>query len=287
MEAIERMPIASFPDALYDEAIEKIARFSVGLIGIHVRDHTEVAWQSGSGTLVDLDGTLCIITADHVIEDVLHGQRIGLLIDWNGGLRRCMLDRNHLQFVRLARGPTQDVGPDLGAILLPRNGEAVATLHAHKAFYNLRKRTEQFATGYPSPTEGVWIPCGVLAEGSQALPPSRGFESVTGHWGMFGIANSPTETLRGDFDYLDLRGRPRIDPDMPGSFRGASGGGLWQARIARKLDGSLELREVVLSGIIFYETDVENDIRGLRCHGRASLHVQLVEAIRRHVSESN
>jgi hypothetical protein len=45
-----------FQEALYDEAIERISGFSVGLSGIDLREHPEVCHQSGSGTPIELDG---------------------------------------------------------------------------------------------------------------------------------------------------------------------------------------------------------------------------------------
>jgi len=280
MDRIERLPITDFTEALHNEAIERITRFSVGITGIDLREQREVAYQSGSGTLVDIDGTLCILTADHVIADVLHRDRVSLLIDWHGGLRRCIFEESHLRYVRLPRGPSPELGPDLGVIVLPPSGEGVSTLRANKVFYDLSKRIDRFAGAYLVLSEGVWIPCGVLGEGSQVLPAIRGFAAVLGHRGMMGIATTPKETLRDGFDYLELSGGHGVDSDMPETFGGTSGGGLWQVRISRSADGRLKLREVVLSGVIFYETDVVNGVRGLRSHGRASIHERLVGAVR-------
>lgn len=283
MDQVERLPMSAFPDALHNEAVERIGRFSVGLSGIDLREHGEDPHQSGTGTLVDLKGTRCIVTADHVIDDIRHRDRVGLLIDWQGGLRRCIFEKGLLQYVRLPRGATPELGPDLGAIVLPQAGEGLATLMAHKVFYNLDRRIARFSEGYPALSDGVWLPCGVLGEGSQRLPHERGFAHVTGHWAMVGLASAPTETWRDGFDYLDLYGRPGVDPDMPNSFGGASGGGLWQGLITKHLDGRLELRDVVLSGVIFYQGNVVDGVRMLRSHGRVSVHKQLVAAIRQAV----
>lgn len=280
MDKTERIPMSAFPDALHNEAIERIGRFSVGLCGIDLREHREVSHQSGTGTLVEIDGKLYVVTAAHVIDDICHRDRVGLLIDWQGGCRRCIFEKEHLQYVRLPRGATSDVGPDLGAIVLPWSGEGLATLKAHKVFYNLSKRIGRFSDDYPAVSDGVWFPCGVLAEGSQSLPPELGFAHVTGHWAMVGRASAPAETWRDGFDYLDLRGRPGLDRDMPNSFCGTSGGGLWQGLIAKHPDSRLELREVIFSGVIFYQSDVVEGVRTLRSHGRVSVHERLVEAIR-------
>ena len=278
--------MSAFSDELHEHAIEPIASFSVGISGIDVHDNVETAFQSGTGTLVNVDGTRCIITADHVIEHICRRDRIGLLIDWHGGLRRCVFERNVLRFVRLPRGPTPDTGPDLGAILLPLSGEAIGTLRSFKNFYNLTMRIDRFSGRYLPLSEGVWIPCGVLGEGSQVLSPTIGFANVTGHWALMGAATAPLGSFLDGYDYLDLRAQIG-DTDVPDTFGGASGGGLWQVRIAQHPDGRLEVHEVIFSGVIFYESAVKDGMRILRSHGRVSVHERVVEAIRNAVSGRN
>lgn len=280
MQESERIPMSSFPDYLHDQAIEHISRFSVGLHGIDVGESAEVLHQSGSGTLVELDGIRCIVTADHVIEDIRHHDRVGLLIDWQGGVRRCVFEKIQLNYVSLPRGRSVDTGPDLGAILLPPVGDGLATLKAHKVFYDLRRRIDRFTEGFIPLTDGVWLPCGVLAEDSRVLLPEGAFAAVTGHWAMVGIAPTPVEAWRDGFDYLDLHGRPGVDPDMPTSFEGGSGGGLWHGLVNKYPDGRMEWREFILAGVMFYQSALEDGLRTLRSHGRASLHLRLADAIR-------
>jgi hypothetical protein len=194
-------------------------------------------------------------------------------------LRRCVFEHDALHFVQLPRGPTEDVGPDLGAILLPPSGENIATLRAHKSFYNLGRRIDRFDGSYLPLGDGVWIPCGILGKGTASLPPTDAFATVTGHWAMMGISSAPQEAVRNGFDYLDLQA-DMGDTDMPRTFGGASGGGLWQVRIAKHPDGRLDIHEVVFSGVIFYESAVVDGRRRLRSHGRASVHERLATAIR-------
>jgi hypothetical protein len=276
---VERLPMSAFTEALHNQAIDRIASYSVGLTGIDLQDGNEVPIQSGSATLVDLDGRLCLISADHAIENIARRDRVGLLIDWRGGLRRCVFEGDALHFVRLPRGPTEDAGPDLGAILLPPSGENIATLRAHKGFYNLGKRIERFDGNYLPLGDGVWIPCGVLGEGSVSLPPTETFATVTGHLAMMGISSAPIESVRDGFDYLDLEARMG-DADVPRTFGGVSGGGLWQVQIARHREGGLEVHDVVFSGVLFYQSAVVDGRRRLRSHGRASVHERLATAIR-------
>lgn len=279
METTARLLVKDFPPELHTEVAEKIASFSVGLTGIDERDGSEVSVQSGSGTLVDFDGTLCIFTADHVVETLVHRAKISLLVDWSGGLRRCVFEVHHLRFIRLPRGPSPDSGPDLAAIVLPSSGEALASVRSLKTFYNLRRRISAFGGTYPDVGDGFWFPCGVLGEGSEQLPAMRGFSQVSGHWGMCAVAARPDEFWREAADYLDLRAYYGGGADLPSTFGGMSGGGLWQGRFGKNRDGLIYLKELFFSGVIFWQSAVEEGMRRLRSHGRASVHELLPAAM--------
>jgi hypothetical protein len=123
----------------------------------------------------------------------------------------------------------------------------------------------------------------VLAEDSRELPPERGFSQVNGHWAMIGIAPAPRESWRENFDYLELWSTLG-ERDVPDSFGGASGGGLWHGLTYPGQDGVPKLQEVVLSGVIYYQGDRENGQRALYSHGRASLHERLADVIRKELS---
>lgn len=82
-EASELLPV------LHDELAERIAGYTIGMTKISMREQAEVPEKSGSGTLVSFQGREYIITADHVVEDAAQCERVGLLIDWTGQLRRC------------------------------------------------------------------------------------------------------------------------------------------------------------------------------------------------------
>lgn len=266
--------------ALHDELAERIAGYTVGITKINMREQAEVPEKSGSGTLISFQGREYIITADHVVEDIAQCERVGLLVDWTGQLRRCAFERNHLEFARIPRGKVPDAGPDLAAILLPATGEAMSTLRSIKSFYNLDRRMEKFREAFPPLNQGFWLPCGVLAEGSIVLPSERGFKTVQGYQGLCGIAGAPQESLRDGFDYLDLVSDQSASQDMPRSFEGLSGGGLWQALIHSR-DGALHIDDLILSGTLFYQHYLEGGRRSLRSHGRISLYQRLPEEIQK------
>jgi hypothetical protein len=280
MTTNQRFSLSDFPSALHDELTERIARYSVGLTRIEVRDGVEKAIKSGSGTLVAFQGHRYLLTADHVVEDIKKSPLVGLLVDWTGRSRRCVLDLDHLQFVRVPRGNTAQAGPDLAAIRLPDNGDAVAILLSLKNFYDLDRRMEQFKDGFHEVDLGLWLPCGVLAEGSQDLEPERGFGIVRGYYGLCGLAAGPSETHVDGFDYLELTSDPSESKDVPTSFKGLSGGGLWHAIVGSK-DGALVVMDCILSGVIFYEDFLPDGVQVLRSHGRNSVYRRLAEQMAR------
>ena len=279
MTSIQRLSVADFPDPLHDELIDRIARYSVGLTRIELREGSEWPIKSGSGTLVSFEGRRYLFTADHVVDDIKKSPLLGLLVDWEGGNRRCVFETAHLDFVRIPRGVTEQAGPDLAAIRLPEGGDAMATLHSLKGFYNLDRRIERFQGGFHPVDLGVWLPCGVLAEGSLDLPPERAFETVKGYYGFCALAANPQESSADDFDYLEITSDPGVAKNMPTTFQGLSGGGLWHAIIGNK-DGQLIVLDCILSGVIFYEDFLTDGAQLLRSHGRVSVYKRLPEHIR-------
>lgn len=277
IEETRLLHISDVPSSLHDEVADRLSLFSVGFSAVTVTNRGEKSTASGSGTLVQVDGRRAVLTADHVAEQLEKADRVSLLIDWSGGLRRCVFERPHLSFARLARGADDGEGPDLALIFLPIADEAVSSLVAHKSFYNLDHRIATIGSEFPGLEYGFWFPCGVPAEGSRDLGPMRGFTNVRGTWGLCAIAGRPTELQRDGFDYLDLR-IPESGKDVPSSLGGMSGAGLWQVRLRQRPDGAIYVQDYFLAGVAFYEW--YSPARRLRCHGRRSLHERLPELVR-------
>lgn len=275
-EETRLLHISDVPSTLHDEIAEHLSLYSVGFSAIRVTTRGEQSAASGSGTLVHVDGRRTVLTADHVAEQLERANRISLLIDWSGGLRRCAFERTHLSFARLARGTDDGEGPDLALIFLPQADEAVSSLGAHKCFYNLDRRIEMLGCNFPGLEYGFWFPCGVPAEGSRELEPMRCFARARGAWGLCAIAGRPTEFQRDGFDYLDFN-VPESGKDIPSSLGGMSGAGLWQVRLRQRSDGEIYVQDYFLAGVVFYEW--YPPARHLRCHGRRSLHERLPELI--------
>lgn len=83
------------------------------------------------------------------------------------------------------------------------------------------------------------------------------------------------------FDYLELRVHYNVGQDIPSTFGGLSGGGLWQAKLRKSAKGELCVEELIYSGVIFYESAILDEMRRLKCHGRVSVHERIVEELRK------
>ena len=63
------------------------------------------------------------------------------------------------------------------------------------------------------------------------------------------------------------------------AFGGVSGGGLWQVIIAKNEAGKVILKELILSGVAFYQTQNINNRRVIVCHGRRSVYKKVYDEV--------
>ena len=277
--ATEKLQVSQFPADLHTEVTDRIAQSTTGLNRITregKREHSELI---GSGTLVILNGKHCILTARHVAEAIIKkGDSLSLMTSFDGKMQRYSYPKTALDF-RLSDDATngdESAGPDVAVIVLPQ--AAIGYLIAQKTFYNIDMRVGAFVK-HPA-DEGFWFSCGVVKEGMQKLGTVDQFQDVKGYWGLCGVGANPKEWTADGFDYLDFDVHyPR--EDLPQSFQGLSGGGVWQILFNRSADGTVAPVEFILSGVVFFETAIQNDRRQLRCHGRDTVCQQVPALVAR------
>ena len=270
----EKLHIRDLPDAIVDEVSDAIAQFTVGLQRVVVKGRLEDCELIGTGTLVYVGGFHAILTAEHVLAVLGPKQRLALLTSFEGRLRRHVFDPTHIQVHRIARGTDDSKGPDVGLIILPSNN--IGNLSAEKSFFNLDKRVERFREGFVDRDRGFWFSIGVVGESEIELAPQSGFARIKGYQSLCGTSTQPREYEDSDYDYLEVRvDYEPENPELPRSFGGFSGGGIWHVPMRRAPDGRLEPEEYILSGLTFFQTAVENGVRLLRCHGRKTVYVKV------------
>lgn len=271
MALTEKLSITDLPATTIDTACDHIAQYTVALNRVFRYNNKVDSQLIGTGTLVTIAGIDCILTADHVLAALQESDRLSLMSSFKGEPRGHTFRLSHLGICRIARGATDETGPDIGVIVLPQKN--IGALRSEKIFYNVDKRAERFAGGYLPLDHGFWFNCGIIGETQKILDPQSRFQSLKGYEGLCGASANPCESEDSAFDYLEVRIDYGLNrSDLPTSFGGMSGGGLWQVLLNRTPTGAIEPKDYVLSGVTFFQTALEQGVRKLRCHGRKTIY---------------
>jgi len=76
---------------------------------------------------------------------------------------------------------------------------------------------------------------------------------------------------RNGYDYVEPRARLDL-PGVPSTFRGVSGGGLWQVGLSMTKSGTVYFDgRRYFRGVAFWESEPSNGRRVIRCHGPRSI----------------
>ena len=256
------------PDDLLHEIAESLAWYSVGIWGTRNGTTKEL----GSGTLVQVGKIHGVLTARHVVDRFDGKDEIGLSILKTR--HRFAIKTDFLgEPISCAKGPTEDSGPDIAFFRLP--DADVGTVGASKSFVNL-ELCETKAADHPI-ENGIWCIFGFPSElGSAENGESRHF------FGQAGAGSVPEDyVLEEPFDYCWMLVQYSASNDLPKNYGGASGGGLWQV-IVQWREGRVEIGDLILRGVVFYQSIVTNDERRLRCHAHKSIYSYVAGKIREH-----
>jgi len=270
MDTELKMGITDLPVSVFDDIQTEIWWYSVGLL--KYKNHNEGEDENvnliGSGTLIELDGFYGILTAQHVTALLKNDYKLGLTI--KDQVHRNSWDGRHLEIHEIAKPVDPALGPDLAIIILPKG--QIGSLKAVKSFYNLSQNKNIIEEAEPEFDRGVWVLFGCLEEGAVEKRDVNGFFSVKGFNCIFGLAPIKKFYFTDSYDYYEVGVKYGHDPTIPGSFGGMSGGGLWQVRLIKMKNGDIKIKKPILSGVAFYQTDIINGIRYIKCHGRQSIY---------------
>lgn len=265
------------PKALAIEACVGISHYSIGLVKLKAGEDIEDAEVGGSGTLVQLGDTFAVLTACHVVDHLRRAAVFGLLLANVGEPlpQRILLRSEAVEWRRIARGVNEADGPDLGLLLL--SAVDAASLRARKSFYNLSNR-EWLLQKPPALDHGAWFLCGFAEEATTERAPDRGFGRIKVFEGACGAGWVCKQYRESAFEYLDFEVRYGAVNAPPRDFGGFSGGGLWQVPITRK-DGELRVKELLFSGVAFYQSATVDNVGRIKCHGRDGIYTHAVQAL--------
>lgn len=250
------IPLVEVPAQLLAEMRERVWLHTASIFA--VERSTPV--YKGTATCVAVAKKEYLLTAAHVWRE-LRGDRFALSLEADRLL--IPIQTSLVEPTVLSGTGFGEWGPDLALIRLP---DLVARdIRQVKAFYNVDKRRPA-SEERPQYASGLWAVLGAPEEQSvfgekEAVLKISLFASV--------VASAQ---MRDGFDYVDLSYFHEDRPDLPRSYGGISGSGLWRLPISRAESGAIHWNgELHLEGVAFYQKPASAVEGVIRCHGRMSV----------------
>jgi hypothetical protein len=232
----------------------------------------------GSGTYAKAGQTHGILTAHHCAACLSGEYVLGLTAAGEASEHNFIVERKHLNIIPVAVPVSEEFGPDLAFIVIADWGK-VAQIKASKAFMDLLGDRERMLSSPPERTRAIWYVSGVLGETVKEATPGPGFTEALEFTDYCYAGGANRVFQRDGFDYVEMEIEPGMDHQLPHSFGGMSGGGLWQVPVVRDAEGNLSAVNHFLAGVLFYQGRAENGLRFLRCHGPQSVYKRVVDAL--------
>jgi hypothetical protein len=256
--------LADLPQEMFDDIRERLWLYT-GSLFTPQPPHR----YCGTCTFVSLAGVPHLLTAAHVWKRLLKEDGLALSVE-----ERVQLHAIHHSVARPSavlspQGSADDRGPDMALVRLP--AADASWIRVRKSFYNLDRHAPASAAEPPSYSLGLWAVIGCVAEQSA-------FGSTEALMGMrLFAASDPDVSEQDGFDYVDLRFDRQSRPNLPLSFGGISGAGLWQVKLLKsRTTGTVSVGSVHLEGVAFYQVPLTDHVGLIRCHGRKSLYSHAV-----------
>lgn len=271
---IQSIRLGQMPLHIFTEAKQFIGSYTTVLVR-----KGDIA---GSATFVKCGQRLGVLTAHHVAFqcsppfDFNPGSTDMLGFGVAGSPHAFEIEMQHLVPHEIGCPKSDEFGPDLLFIEIPQSESRLHTILAKRQFWNVSIRPDDRIAECYTDTNCVWCTAGHPHELRKQEEPSHGFSEVWAFPGLVGITGVEERHQRDDFDYFDTYADYAGGNDIPKSFKGESGGGLWRIPISReKTSDPLDTMRVglpVLAGVIFYQGPVIGTRRCIRAHGAKSVY---------------
>jgi hypothetical protein len=251
-----------------DAILSHVSNFAVGLIR---RVEGAGSTVLGSGVLVSIEGRRGILTAGHVAAAYEKLPEVGLIRFVAGGQLRRMLKLGDTQTIILQSSDTFTESKavfDLAFTQLPP--DAASLIEAQGVFLNIEKNRTKMEARAPAEGKHVDAMLGLIAEfsqqpfieGKEFISPMRGVL----HTGHICAQQNGLLTVEA-MDY-------NLD-ELPKSFGGMSGGGLWRIYFVEDEKES-NIIATMLCGIASWQIDQRN----IACQGWDRIDEALIPAVR-------
>jgi hypothetical protein len=259
---------ASIPEHTYKLISTTIIDHSVTLLRIEYDPPgVDNPSQVGSGTFITNGKDYGILTAHHVITEFNSESCLGLTLSSDEDDYK--IPWKELDLLSIGVPKTDENGPDLVFIRL--SSYQINEIERYKSFYPLLDHREELLTNPPDLDIGLWVVCGGLQEKTRTEDSQGRFSACITFEQFCGFGKVEREYTLDGFDYLEFDLEHCLSTEKPTTFKGMSGGGLWQIPINRGVTDEFIPSRYLLSGLIYWRSPVVDNWRYLKCHGRKSI----------------
>ena len=248
--------------------LSHISNFAVGLVLRKEGAGSEVL---GSGVLVSIEGRRGILTCGHVAAIYDKLPEIGLIRFVAGGRQRRMLNLGDTQTIILQSSDTFTESKevlDLAFTELPP--DAAFSIEAQGVFLNIEKNRAKMESGAPAEGKHVDAMLGLVAEFSQQ-PIVEGKELINPMRGVLHTGHICAQ----ENGLLTVEAMDYNLNELPKSFGGMSGGGLWRIYFVEDEKES-KIIGAMLCGIASWQIDD----RKIACQGWDRIDQALIPTVR-------
>lgn len=261
----EYIALGALPEDFQNIVMREFVPYSVALARVSDNDATHFT-PFGAGTLVKKSQRIGILTARHCLKDLCIGPggKDSLLLILRDS-RSVRIPPEALFEHRLANPLSAEYGPDLSFLEIAPS-ERLQTILAIASVWSLDRDPQSILKDFAN--EGSFL-------ASVGFPEERCKTSIVGdvfhrtsyHLTRTNVIEAGDITERHGWDYIQTRCFYGESNDLPLSFAGTSGGGIWSMEVRRsKATGKLGIGKSALVGVSFYETPLENEVRYVRGH---------------------
>jgi hypothetical protein len=272
---------AKLPREFLLGAQERFSPYTVPLFKYRKEDPNSVRF-IGCATLVKCPHRCGLLTARHVIHfpNVPIGDQntdvtLGLGLSRGDLLPfQCMGLIEH----SIGRPISEKMGPDLTFIEIP-TGPSLGTLRDRKSFWRIDKKPPLWLDSI-RPDTTLLCTMGSPAEYKEQTVAGQHVHISLSESGYFGGYESTDIFEDGGFDFIDTAIEYGTGWNLPQSFGGVSGGGLWAFNVGGDENGSnFTVHDVSFCGVAFYESDLVNQKKAIKHHFFKSVYEVAMRAI--------
>lgn len=287
-DKIKQVRVEDLPEELIEPILEQIKYYSIGLIRVDRDDSGEKANLIGSGTLIQVQGNYGILTAHHVASKLKNCTQLGIAISAHlptMDIHKYVFDPKmlHIVDVGMPQKRKEFNRPDLAVMVFLHLD--IGWLKAIKSFINIARSRQKILSEPFDPEHPNCVLSGIPGMKTKVVGPAHGYSRVYVYENILGYTRIEKYWIEDDFDYFEVSVIYDEGADLPRTFGGVSGGGVWRVKIEQTEDGKYHSGGPMLSGVACWEKPEKENRLHIICHGWRSIYYVAYNAVMRDLRE--